>query len=114
MTNNIGLIFPYAEDVAIASSGTTSAEIDLDNRVITSIQIPAAITSTTLAIHASTATGGTFTVVRINGTDHSEAVAASKIISINPANFWGYRYIKIVMGSAEGAARTLKITSVPR
>jgi hypothetical protein len=35
------------------------------------------------------------------------SVAASRGLSWDPAKFAGWRYVKIVSGSAEGAARTI-------
>ena len=92
------------QDVTVASSGTTSAEVDLGNDCdLLQIVIPT-ITSGTVKIKVSTVTGGTFQDLGKNQTTVSGTGAYSTMFKLG-----GYRYIKIVCSASQSAKRTFKV-----
>lgn len=100
--------FNPAQSVAIASGQTASAVIACSGFVLCGIQLPAAFTGTTLTFQASI-DGTTFQPVysTASGTALSYTVAQGHYVAVNPQDFQGVNYLKIVSGSSEGAARTL-------
>lgn len=104
---------PETRSVTIASGGTTSDVIPVQDYVITGVIIPAAITSTTLTFTACATKDGTFMpVYDSDGNQVSLAVAASRAIGLSGAEadaLAPFQWIRVVMGSAELAARTLSL-----
>ena len=97
-----------AVPVTIANGAQNSSILECKGYVLAAILIPAAFTSTTLTFLASI--NGTNFYEMYNtysGTALSYVVAAGRFVAINPADFQGVNYLKIVAGSDEGAARTL-------
>lgn len=98
----------------IASSATTSGEIDLSGTTLCGIYIPAAFTGTSISFQAASESGGTFVAVKDGaGNSVSKTVAASQFIKIDPTDFVGVRFLKIVSGSTEAAERTLVLAARP-
>jgi len=95
----------------IASSGTTSDEIDLSDSTLCGIIIPSAITGATMTVTASPTSGGTFSTVYKDGADLSFTIAASKYVVMQPADFAGCKYIKLVSASSEGAERSITVVT---
>ena len=92
----------------IAISTTTSAAIDLQGASLCGIYMPAAFTGTTLKFSVATTLTGTFVVMQDGfGNDITKTVAANKYIAVDPADFAGVRFLKIISGSTELAARSL-------
>lgn len=102
--------FNPAIPVAIANGQTVSAAIALAGLCLCGIHLPAAFTGTTLTFQAS-ADGVTYTAVKstTSGTALSYTVAQGTFAAIDPKDFQGINYLKIVSGTAEGGARTLNI-----
>lgn len=97
-------------DAVIANGGTVSDVLDMVGHTLCGIFIPAAFTGVALTFQASPTATGTFVSVRDGaGAALTVTVAAGQYIPIDPKNFHGLRYLKIVSGSAEGAARTLTV-----
>ena len=90
----------------IAASGTTSAAINMNGLSLVGIFIPAAFTGTTLTFTGSP-DAATYYPVKNSSGAVSYTVTTSEYIAINPQDFYGLQYIKIVSGSTEGSARTL-------
>lgn len=98
----------------IASSSTTSSEIDLSGTTLCGIYIPSAFTGTSISFQASSASGGTFVAVKDgSGNSISKTVASSQFIRLDPTDFVGIRFLKIVSGSTEGADRILTLAARP-
>lgn len=98
-----------ASTATIASSGTTSNAIFIGGDSLVGIILPAAITSTTLAIHASH-DGTTYNAMYDTaGNAVSLTIAASQHLHLAPATFSSANYIKLVCGSAEGAEREIQV-----
>ena len=98
----------------IASGGNTSDEIDLSGTTLCGIYMPSAFTGTGLTFLASTTTGGTFISVRDGaGSAIVKTVAASQYIRLDPTDFIGIRFLKIVSNGTEAATRTLTLAARP-
>lgn len=95
--------------VAIASSGTTSATIDLHGYTLVGIRYPAALTSTTNTFTMSETFGGTYVPVYNAAGAVSYTVAQGRYYAIDPKDFYGVQYLKLVLGSSEGAGRTIYV-----
>lgn len=99
------------EDVVIAQDETTSTVIDTDGRVIGGFGLPSELTGTTISLQDSD-DNVTFKAVRMSDSDDdlSITVAASKHIILVPTVAYNLlRYVKVVSGSAEAAARTIRV-----
>lgn len=94
----------------IPISDTVSNAVDLGEMAVVGLQVPSAITSTALTFQASS-DGGTYAAVtKVDGTAYSVTVAASKYIVIPPADLAGIRFLKVIAGTTETAARTIILT----
>jgi hypothetical protein len=83
---------------------------DTDCNGVVAIVTPSALTSTTLTIQASLDNGTTVLAhYDFTGSAYTVPCAADRWIALDPALFAGIPFIRVVMGSAEGAARTLKL-----
>jgi hypothetical protein len=104
---------PVVRTISIASGQTTSAEEDIQDYMVAGLITPSALTSTTITFQASNASGGTFVdVYDSDGNQVSLAVAASRAIGLSGAEadaLAPFKWIKVVCGSAEGAARTIQL-----
>lgn len=95
----------------IASGQTKSGVIDLSGCVLVGLLTPSALTGTVFTFEAATSADGMFLpVYDAAGALVSVTVAASRFISILPSDLAGIQYLKIVSGSAEGAARTINLS----
>lgn len=95
----------------IANGGTTSNAVEIGNRQQAArsltIESPAALTGT-VTVHASTDGGTTFKALSQGGADVT--VPANKVFDFPyPA---GITHIKLISGSAEGAARDFPIFTI--
>lgn len=102
------------EDVVISSGGTKSAAVSLAGTTLTGIYMPATFTGTAVTFEAATSLTGTYLPVQDGaGSAISKTVAASQYIKIDPGDFAGVRFLKIVSGSTEGADRTVTLSLRP-
>jgi hypothetical protein len=99
----------------IASSGTTSDAINLSGLQVVAIDMPAAVTGTTMTFTASSSLGGTYdTVTEVGGAStYSITLAASKWTAVDVRVFAGIPFLKLVSGSAEAATRTFSLICRP-
>ena len=98
-----------AQNVVIANAGTASAAIDCGGFTLVGIKIPAAFTGIALTFTMCDTIDGTYVPVKVttSGTALSYTVAPGGYYAIDPKDFYGIRYLKIVSGSSEAAERTL-------
>jgi len=97
-----------------ASGATTATELDLGGTMIVGIQLPATFTGTALTFSAATTSGGTSQLVKDGaGNSISKTVAQGQYIAIDPTLFKGIRFVKIISGSTEAAARTATVITIP-
>src|SRR5215207_2393771 len=98
----------FTKSVDIAISTTTSAEVDCADMVLVGFETPGTLTGTAMSFTVAQAAAGTFKALKTSGgTALSFTVAASGYYAVDPVNFWGVRFLKLVSGSSEAAARTL-------
>jgi hypothetical protein len=95
--------------VVLASGGTKTPEIDLGGFSLVGIFFPATFTGTALTFEAASATAGTFRAVKsgAGGSALSYTVAQATYAAIDPKDFAGIQFLKLVSGSTEGADRSL-------
>jgi hypothetical protein len=101
--------FPSATTVAIAVSGTTSAEIDLGDNDIVGIITPAEFDGTAITFTGATTSGGTFYPVAASNaaaTAYTVTTTASTITPIAASIFAGVRYVKVVCGTTQTTTGT--------
>ena len=99
------------DTVTIASSGTVSTSLTLENsRVPVAITTPAALTGTAFTFNAS-ADGTTFRPLYYESTQYTVTVSTSRHVGLNRLAFEGVKHIQIVSGSTETAARTIGVIS---
>lgn len=94
----------------IANGQTTSGAIQLGGMCLCGILLPAAFTGTALTFLASP-DGVTYKALKAGtgGSALSYTVAQDTFAAIDPKDFQGVNFLKIVSGSAEAGARTLKL-----
>lgn len=98
--------------VTVQSGGTDSSEVDLEGFPLVGFVFPT-ITSTSMKFKVSNQHGGTFVALKDNtGADVSVTVASNTGVALTPtlmAQLGAFRFVKLVMGSAEGADRVISI-----
>jgi len=92
----------------IASSGTTSGAIDLQGMALVGLILPATFTGTALTFSVCDTLAGTYTpLYDASNSAVSMTVAQGRAYAVDPANFQGIQFIKIVSNATEGSARTI-------
>lgn len=98
----------------IANGQTTSSAIDLSGTTLVGIQLPASFTGTSLTFQAATTAGGTYqTVIDGSGTTISRAISQGRYLTLNPIDFAGIQFLKVVSSASEGGQRNLELISRP-
>ncbi len=100
------------QSVAIANGAQLSAAINTGGLALCGIILPAAFTGTTITFEVSDALAGTYVPLKstTSGSALSYTVAQATYCAIDPKDFQGVQFLKIKSGSAEGGARTLKLS----
>jgi|GEM_PF-1885983 len=94
------------EVCSVLSGQTTSTSIDLRGTTLCGLHLPSALTSTTVEFSSSGNGGDTFIKMADgSGSDVSKTIAANKYIPLNPADFAGIQFLRLVFGSAESGDR---------
>lgn len=105
--------------VTIPSGGTTSTPVDLSGYVLAAIDFPA-MTGTTVTFEGAIPSDPSITFANAtykpisgsNDTNHSVTTSATaKIRSVDPANFAGAVFVRLVSGSSEAAQRTITLVA---
>jgi hypothetical protein len=106
---------PEVMTTTIASSGTTSSAINLSGLQLVAIDMPAAVTGTTMTFSASTAIDGTYDGVQEVGgaAAYSVTMTAGKWTPVDIRVFAGVPFLKIISGSSEAATRTFNLICRP-
>lgn len=98
--------------VTIANGGTISPAVDLNGHGLCGIYLPAAFTGTAITFLASDLLAGTYRTVQDGaGSALTKVVSAGVYVPLDPADFAGIRYLKIVSNAAEGGARILTLAA---
>lgn len=105
-------------DAVIANAASLSGEIDVTDRVVVSIVMPATWTAAQLTLLGSQTSGGTFTpLYDAEATELVIEADVSRTIVIAPDATRGVKYLKVRSGTAgtpvnQGGSRTLAIGTV--
>lgn len=98
-------------NVTVAASGTTSnfasSGSEKDCYALVGVILPASLTSTTMTIQPSNDGTNALTHYDYAGAIPAYPVAASVYLSVDPALYKGCNHIRVVLGSAEAADRTI-------
>jgi hypothetical protein len=109
------------QNAVIANGQSASGEIDIANRVICSVEIPAGYTGTTVSFAAAqrpTGEGGTYVpVIDKTGAEVTFTVAAGKVVIVDPNTTRAFRNIKLISGTnaapvAQASGATLSISTI--
>jgi len=103
----------YSVDAIIANGQAISSPVDVAGTTLAGIYMPAAFTGTSLTFQASKTIDGTYQTIFRLGADFSVAVAPGKFVALNPSDFAGAQFIKIVSSANEAASRTLSLAVRP-
>ena len=102
---------PISLVATIANGQTTSGEIELRDYALAAIVTPAALTSTAITFTVSATKGGTYVPLYDSaGNQVSVTVTTSRAYGITGEEadaLAAFNFIKLVGGSAEGAARDI-------
>lgn len=100
-------------NVTVASGATASNFVTPGNEkdcfALVGVILPAALTSTTMTIQPSNDGTNALTHYDYAGAIPAYPVAASVYLSVDPALYKGCNSLRVVMGSAEGADRTIQL-----
>lgn len=95
-------------EVTAASGATTSSQLDLRGFCLVGVATPAALTSTSATIQTSPDGGTTWLPVHNREGDAiTIALGASRYVALSPAEMPGLGVVRLLLGSAEQAARTI-------
>lgn len=92
---------------SIASSTTTSPAFATSGLSLVGIQLPAAFTGTAVSFLVATSLAGTYQPLYNSAGQVSYTVAGGRFIAINPQDFYGVQFLKIVSNGTEVATRAL-------
>lgn len=109
--NNAGGSDYDVNAVTILINTTTSTDIDLSSRGFVGFVIPSAFTGTAVTFTGSVDGTNFFALYNSDNTAYSITVGTSRFYCLNPADFLGMRYVRLVSGSSEAAARTISIAT---
>ena len=93
--------------IAINETESSAIELDGDSRLV-GLYLPASLTSTTMSFKVSY-DNSTFLTLYDEGASYNVTVAASRYIALKPAACVGARWVKLVAGSSEAAARSIVV-----
>lgn len=94
--------------VVIPSGGTTSSPADLAGYTLVGMKY-GTMTGTAITYTMSETKTGTYVAVKNSSGAVSTTVADDEYLALDPANFRGIQYIKLVSGSSEAADRTVTL-----
>lgn len=94
--------------VTIASGETESSPITTSGMSLCGLFLPAAFTGVKVTFEAALTVGGAYQpVVDKTGAPISYTVAQGDYVAVDPSDFYGIQFLKIVSGTAEAAARSI-------
>jgi hypothetical protein len=106
---------PITTEVTIANGATVSGAADLKGTRLVGVGLPASLTSTAMTIQGSI-DGTNYALINLPGGALSLTVASSRFVGLTAdmqAALRGFRYIKVVGGSAESGAKIITLVSMP-
>lgn len=91
----------------IAGSTTASGALKTGGMSLVGCQMPSAFTGTSISFQVATSLTGAYQALINAGGTVSYSTAASKYIAINPVDFYGVQFFKIISNASEGSSRSL-------
>lgn len=98
------IVYPM---VTILAGHSTSAAVTTSGMQLVGCLIPAPFTSASISFSAASSLSGSYQEIDNSSGKVSYNVSAGKYISINPADFAGVEFFKIVTNLSEGGTRNL-------
>lgn len=106
-------ILSYNLTATIVSGQTASGEIDLSGNTLCGVFLPAGFDGTSLAFEAASESGAaSVPVYDGEGSAISRSVAASRYVALNPSDFAGIRFLKLIAGTAQSGGDSLLTLAV--
>lgn len=103
--------FLFDKAITILNTATASSAIDCAGLTLCGVKFPAVFTGTTITFQMCDTIGGTYVPVHnAAGTAITYTIAASRYAAIDPKDFHGINFLKIVAGTAQAADRTLTVS----
>jgi hypothetical protein len=99
--------------LTIAASGTESGSLDLYGTTLVGLYMPAAWSVADLSFKASSDNTTFYDVYRDSGSSASITTAASRYVALDPADFAGVRFLKLVSSATQSASRVITVVSRP-
>jgi len=107
-------IISYDNSATILSGQQNSSGVLIGGMTLCGIIMPAAWTAASLTLQMSIDNGATWTDVFDNdGTPISLTVAASRYVKLNPADFAGINFVRLVSSVNQAADRSIVIVARP-
>jgi hypothetical protein len=105
-------ILNTAVSTTIAAAGTTSAAISTGGFSLCGVKLPAAFTGTAISFTMCDTVDGTYVPVKstTSGSALSYTVAQGTYAALDPKDFQGIAFLKIVSNATEGSLRTLVLS----
>jgi len=108
---------PEIVETTIASSGSTSAAVNLSGLQLVAIKTPSALTGSSFTFTACDTVGGTYVLVQAvdGGSDYTASAATSEAqwIPVDVRVFAGVPFLKLVSSGTEAADRTIQLICRP-
>ena len=100
--------------VVIADSATVSSAADLNGTTLVGIDIPAGFDGTAMTFQVSSDGVTYYTYKKLaDGLAVTAVVGANASYATVPTDFAGYRFIKLVAGTAQTGAITITLKTIP-
>lgn len=95
--------------VVIASGSASSAAVSMKGFSLVGINFPASFSGSSVTFAAADTLTGSYSVVKstTSGTTLTYTVSASNYSAIDPKDFYGIKFLKIVSNGTQNAPRTL-------
>lgn len=99
------------DDTVLIDGSDTSAAIDLRGKTLCGIFVPASFVGTSLTFSTSLTKSGTYVSMRDGaGSAYSKTIAASQFLPLNPQDFAGVRFLKVISSATE-TSKTLTLAT---
>lgn len=102
----------FDKSVVIADGGTVSGAVDLMGASLLAFTTPASLTGTAITFQASV-DGTTYLPLRNAAGVVSVTVTSSQYYRVDPNDFRGVRFLKLVSGTTESGAKTIGLVAGP-
>ena len=97
----------YSTITTITSGVSTSTVVSTNGMSLVGCYLPTTFTGGTISFLASFISGGTYQELVNSSGQVKYTTASAAFIAINPVDFYGVPYFKIVSGSNEGGTRSV-------